>query len=397
MKFAFYTVSFSPHQLPLAKVLMDIFGEDEYRYVSVKPVSEERKRLGWCEDIQAKWYVEEWSKKIEAQKILESVDVLMTGVRNLTLIEERCGKGLLTIYCSERWFKPRMGILRLLKPSYFKFARRFVRLLSECRSLYYFPMGIHAARDMARLCGLMHMDLRCLFKAPNLSFERKPGGRIFLKECGDGRKYCLGKMRMWGYYVEPSRYNEHSFQGSSELNSHKIRILWVGRLLKWKCVDTIVRTVGEHVNLERVDNSLPKMTLDIYGTGPEEKRLKEFAAKFGDRIKFYPSVSIDKVRTLMHEHDVYVLSSNAYEGWGAVVSEAIEERMRVIGTYEAGSSATVLPDCCLFHAGDCSQLRERLESKLPNVHDGLWSVKSAAKYIKKILQNENITGNLVVG
>ena len=61
---------------------------------------------------------------------------------------------------------------------------------------------------------------------------------------------------------------------------------------------------------------------------------------------------VAEVRAFMRSHEVYVLPSNAYEGWGAVVSEALEEGMEVLGTYEAGSSATVLPQENLFHAGD---------------------------------------------
>ena len=122
----------------------------------------------------------------------------------------------------------------------------------------------------------------------------------------------------------------------------------------------MVRGNSEHADLKRVDNSLPKITLDIYGSGPEEKRLRQMAEGYEEIIKFYPPVSVGDVRKLMREHEVYVLASNGYEGWGAVVSEALEEGMRVIGTYEAGSSATMLPESCLYHSGDWRRLRELL-------------------------------------
>ena len=102
------------------------------------------------------------------------------------------------------------------------------------------------------------------------------------------------------------------------------------------------------------------------------------AAKYGDKIKFYPPVTINEVRKLMREHDVYVLSSNGYEGWGAVVSEALEEGMAVIGTYEAGASATILPESNLFHAGDWRRLKMLLEGNVEKVGIGPWTAKSAA-------------------
>ena len=134
---------------------------------------------------------------------------------------------------------------------------------------------------------------------------------------------------------------------------------------------------------------MPKITLDIYGTGPEENRLKKMAAEYGDAIKFHPPVPITEVRRLMREHDVYVLGSNGYEGWGAVVSEALEEGMKVIGTYEAGSSATMLPESCLFHAGDWRRLsrllaqcaEEKCHTALKGQGIGDWTANRAAEWL----------------
>jgi glycosyltransferase involved in cell wall biosynthesis len=142
-------------------------------------------------------------------------------------------------------------------------------------------------------------------------------------------------------------------------------------MLKLKRVDTIIKAVGEC-------SKIKKITLDIYGLGPEEAKLKKIAAKYGDVIKFYPPVPISEVRKLMREHDVYVLSSNAYEGWGAVVSEAIEEGLAVIGTYEAGSSATILPESNLFHAGGWCRLQKLLQNDILKIDIGLWTAKNAA-------------------
>ena len=245
---------------------------------------------------------------------------------------------------------------------------------------------------MARLCGLFAGDLRCLFRAPKLEFERKPGGGIWISGGARsesvralGEKYCLDKMRMWGYFVESSSGEKlgvkregvtepQSVQAPNSQLSH-LRILWVGRLLAWKRVDTIIKAVGALAT----NSTWLNITLDIYGIGPEEKRLKKLAAKYGGAIKFHPPVPIAKVRKLMREHDVYVLSSNGYEGWGAVVSEALEEGMKVIGTYEAGSSATILPESCLYHAGDWRRLAQLLVGEIPNVGLGEWTANHAAR------------------
>jgi glycosyltransferase involved in cell wall biosynthesis len=215
-------------------------------------------------------------------------------------------------------------------------------------------------------------------------------------------------MRMWGYFVEEGRGMmsdssefrvgslelgdglvisgqelvdseegaDSSELGVKECGSGGVKVLWVGRLLKLKRVDTIIKAVGECAKSK-------KITLDIYGLGAEEAKLKKLAVKYGDAIKFYPPVPISEVRKLMREHDVYVLSSNGYEGWGAVVSEALEEGMAVIGTYEAGSSATILPVSNLFHAGDWRGLKKLLQNDILRVDIGLWSAKNAANVLIK--------------
>jgi glycosyltransferase involved in cell wall biosynthesis len=338
------------------------------------------------------------------------------------LIAKRAALGKMTVYYSERWFKPNVGVFRLLSLSYLKMAWRFVELLRTGKWLTFYPVGIHAAEDMARLCGLFAGDLRCLFRAPKLDFERRPGGRIYIREQGTGnreqdKKYCLDKMRMWGYFVEASRQSSvvgHQCQSQLATNDQQpttnpplttndyplttVKVLWVGRFLNWKRVDTIIRAVGElatnsisdnlHSPTRNSNSNSPtpplthsQLSLDIYGTGPEETRLKKLAAKYDDVIKFYPPVPIDEVRRLMREHDIYVLASNAYEGWGAVVSEALEEGMKVIGTYEAGSSATILPKECLFHAGDWKGLFKLLKADVSTVGIGSWSAENAVEVI----------------
>lgn len=378
MKVCFYTISVSPHQLPLSRELVNRLGPDQYRYVYLRCINDERAKLGWREKM------EPWMAPVsECSQLLNECDVLITDQRDWNLVAQRYYDGKRTLYVSERWFKPKVGILRLFSPSYRRMAKTFVRLLDEGKVVY-LPMGIQAARDMARLCGLMHGDLKRLFRAPKLDFERKPGGRIFLaaNRAKAAKKYCLDKMRMWGYFVEKGDGRSLSRSLTPPLpHSTSLRVLWVGRFLDWKRIDTIIRAVGKLSTCPTCSTRL-KISLDIYGTGPEEARLRKLAAKYGDAIKFYPPVPIAEVRKLMRAHDVYVLSSNGYEGWGAVVSEALEEGMKVIGTYEAGASSTILPREYLFHAGDMHALlrllEREIEDDLPPCSIGDWTAAKAA-------------------
>lgn len=373
LKFAFAMPIISPHELPLAKAVAGIIGENSFTYLYAIASERERMALGW-----SLANTPSWCRPMSAcVELVNSVDLLYSGIRDLDLFELRALACKPTIYASERWLKPILfplgislpGMLKLISKSYFCMVRRIVGLLSS-NKLIYFPQGLWAAKDMARLCGLMHGDFRCLFRAPDLEFERVPGGKIWLKDGGDDNRYCLDKMRMWGYFVEPSKFG--ALTRNSQLTSHNtLRLLWVGRLLRLKRVDTIIKAVGELAKKRNV-------SLDIYGAGPEENRLKKLAAKYSDAIKFYPPVPIVEVRRLMREHDVYVLSSNAYEGWGAVVSEAMEEGLIVLCSTAAGAGATMLPKECLFGVGDWQMLMEKLWNLPHRVAISDWCVKYAA-------------------
>ncbi len=391
MDIIFLTNSVSPHQLPLCYELVKQLGDGIVTYIHTESIREERLTLGWNTSVADSGLRVLHIPNIKECQHIENSKMLIADIRDVSLFQRRSQKELFTLYMSERWFKPAIGLLRLLHPKFFVMAWRFAKLLRDSDKIFYLPQGVHAARDMARLCGLMHGDLMCLFHAPKLEFERQPGGKIWLKdshlEPGErikrGKKYCLDKMRMWGYYVEPSKFKTIPIHEKRDVIQNAIRVLWVGRLLKLKRVDTIIQAVGELAFMKRENRSLPQITLDIYGTGPEEAQLKKMAAKYGDIINFHPPVSISEVRNLMHVHDVYVLASNGYEGWGAVVSEALEEGMTVIGTYEAGSSATILPEECLFMSGDHTVLRELLQSsfKLPILNKTDWTAERAASAI----------------
>lgn len=342
MKIVFYLNVISPHQLPLAEALIEIVGEDNFRYVYKEKSLEERTRMGWDNEGVPLWCVPFG----EAQGLLESADLLYSGIRDIELFERRSKAGRRTFYCSERWLKPIRripGRIRMLVPHYRRMVRRFATWLDSDPYSMYLAIGPWAEKDMRWL----------------------------------GVK--ADKILPWGYYVEPSRFGASSSGGCAQ--GDEIRLLWVGRFIDWKCVGDIVHAVDMNASLGRVDGRLPKIVFDLYGCGPEEEKLKKLVTKLGldSVVHFHPPVPIAEVRYLMRSHDVYVLSSNAYEGWGAVVSEALEEGMKVVGTYEAGSSAAILPETNLYHSGDWRRLAELLRGNIQNVSIGQWTAKSAAR------------------
>ena len=370
MTVSIYTNSVSAHQLRLAREIATLVGPENFRFVYTN-----ERLQGGAQEVAA---TDPWVTQDETS--LESCDILLVGgVRPIDLMERRLSAGKMTLYMSERWFKPipfcRLfghdrylpGWLRLLVPSYRRMARRFAWLFES--SYYRFlPIGPCSLRDMKFLCRIV------------------------------SRNISEKQVIPWGYFVEQGICSGE--EGKEKRGEGKCRVLWVGRLLDLKRVDTIIRAVGSVVSdgeLSTNDHRLmtSMLSLDIYGAGPEEVRLKKMAAKYGNAITFHPPVTMAEVRELMRRHDVYVFASNSFDGWGAVVPEALEEGMLVLGTYEAGSSAALLPDENLFHCGDWKGLAKKLSdvSKVKRVRlpEG-FTPAGAAKRLIAVAENSCADG-----
>lgn len=386
MRIALLTNIISPHQLPLARALVRRVGADNYRYVYTEAAHDERTRMGWGASADERWCI----RGVADTLFLREADFVYTEERALGMIEYRSETGLETCYVSERWFKPPLGFLRVFVPSYFRMVWRFLRAL-KAPTMRLLPQGIHAARDFAWLMGLFSGDFRCLFRSPKVAFESRPGGAVvplrqavaagvlsaesvaFAKRHGFvqipethwGKVRPTGnyaKMRLWGYFVSPGKGRP------VQRTEGPLRVLWVGRMLKLKRVDTLIEAV----------KGLSNVTLDLYGHGPEEENLKRLAESC-EVIQFHDFVPVKQVRDLMRSHDVYVLGSDGRDGWGAVVSEALEEGMVVVGTVEAGASATILSSDRLYPVGDVAALRRILETLWPEPgRIGTWTAENAA-------------------
>ena len=375
MRFVVHALTVSPHVVPLLDELVRQHSDIDLTYVATSwrgtDKSDDTKK-GWDSFSRLNYVLNEDRDKDAVKDALENSEVLYSGFRCVDLFERRLRRGLLTYYAPERWYKPIVvfdryviprrfrlrirlpGIVRLLVPSYRRTAWRIVRLLDHPHFIF-LAIGVHAVGDIVRTQKILSGAWWYYFVAPKVTLERKLGGRV------EG----FPRIRLWDYSVKPGLRYVKPLPVDKIIN-----VLWVGRMLHWKYAQTVVRSVkgDSHVRLT------------LLGMGDELIRCRRLASG-ANNICFHEPEDLDGVRRLMHENDVLVMSSNAEEGWGAVVSEAVEEGLRVIGTYEAGASATILPQSNLFHAKDVKRLRELLHSELAVVDAREWSAEAAAKWL----------------
>lgn len=330
-----YTNIVSPHQLPIAEAYRRLFPDDRFLYVYKDSLPEDATKRGWKWTETREWIVDARHSPEETVVLLQNTKTLLCGIRDVDLFEERERRGLTTLYMAERWFKPFLrfpGWVRMLVPSYYRMAKRFVRWVNRDANARVLAIGPWAKNDFIRM-GV-------------------------LKE----------KVVDWGYFVAPSTEAE---TGRRERCSNRpLRVLWVGRMLSWKCVDTIIKAVKE----------LSNVRLTLVGQGEERRRLVELAKD--QPISFIEGQPISMIREIMRKHDVYVLSSDAQEGWGVALQEALLEGMIGIGTFEAGASAALLPKNQLYHARDVRALRDLLLSAKRGAIGGTdlseWTPEAAA-------------------
>ena len=388
MTLVIYTVNVSPHVIPFVEEVRRQRPDIVIKYIvrgfeGLRPVEKNSPKRGWDDFCKVDYVMRAADDWEETRRLMRECDVLFCGFRETEIFEERIRVGRLTYYNGERWLKPYAifnrdkyigpfhlaprlpGMMRWLSSRFRKMVRRFIRLIESDRFVF-LGIGTYAVRDFVRLRRLVRGEWRALFKCPEI-----PEDRHLMSEV-DG----CPQIRLWGYFVSPSvdgAANDKEKDTAAGDQAHVMKLLWVGRMLHWKRVDTIIQAV-------KGDD---RFKLTLLGSGDDEGRLRHLTRDY-DNIVFHEPEDLPGVRRVMRENDLLILSSNLSEGWGAVASEAIEEGVKVVGTYEAGSTATMLPETNLFHAGDVNGLRNVLLSgKIVRISPDAWSARhAAAEFIK---------------
>lgn len=155
------------------------------------------------------------------------------------------------------------------------------------------------------------------------------------------------KIFSFGYFVE--RCSSPVGQVSS---NDSFSLLFVGQLIARKGIDILLRALASLHELDWV--------LQIIGDGPLRQSLNALACRLGiaDRIIWRKVLANDMVKREMAASDLLVLPSY-YDGWGAVVNEALMVGTPVVVSDACGASDLVqFPRLGgIFHAGSVGSLK----------------------------------------
>lgn len=297
MQITFVSNYINHHQLPLSLELSRLT-EGNYTFLQTEPMTEERKNMGWDDSLSKLSFVERYYENPEAGKklIMDSDVVIFGGAENQSLILDRIKAGKFTIRYSERLYKegrykfvsPR-GLLEKYK-NHIKYRKYPVYLLCA---------GAYTAGDFNLI------------------------------------KAYPDKMLEFGYFPEFIEYeNLHEERKADECP----KILWVSRYIDWKHpylpVKIAKRLLDQGKNFE----------LTMIGCGPMLSEVKNYANSQGllEKITFIEKESPQNVRKLMRQSDIFMLTSDKGEGWGAVINEAMNAGCAVIASHETGAGPTLI-------------------------------------------------------
>ena len=142
-----------------------------------------------------------------------------------------------------------------------------------------------------------------------------------------------------------------------------LQMLYVGQLIPRKRVDLLLQAFSQL--------DVPSAHLRLIGQGPEDKTLQALAARLGiaDRVGFSASMPNAETVAAMADADVLVLPSR-FDGWGAVVNEALMVGTPVICSNRCGASDVIENgrNGYVFEAGNAPALLERLRSFCEDFH-----------------------------
>ena len=295
--------------------------------VNLQPISEARKQLGWLEMPPETHWIQPWrsfrDRCLFIWKLLTVDLVVFPGffhTKSLPLFHMlrrlRQGKTIL-------WSEPFLNHPNVIGESNIKkFVRRAMLKPINSNKYYFLAMGAEAERDYQKI-----------------------------------------GMDNWNYYQFLFTVDTDTTAKSYVKTVNKTkRIVFCGSLTHRKGVDILIRALGGIMTLD--------YELTIIGGGTEQTNLETLAKQLGisDHIKFVGNHPADQINQLLKNQDILVLPSR-FDGWGAVINEAMACSLAVIASNKVGSRKPLIKhgiNGYIFKSESPEDLREKLLKVLTN-------------------------------
>lgn len=298
MKIAFVSNFYNHHQKPVADELYSMTGV-EYHFIETAKISEERLKMGWGRDEKPTYVLQSYTDqtaKENCQRIIDEADVVITGSAPRSLLKTRLKNKKLTFYYSERIYKK--------KPPVYKYPVHFLKNIKHIirhRNLYILCASAYTSADYAKV-----------FTFKNKAYK-------------------------WGYFTAVKEYEDVDVLVADKTPNS---ILWTARFIDWKHPEHAVE-IAKRLKKDGYD-----FKLNMIGNGELEEQIKELIEKesLSDCVEMLGSMRPEEVREYMEKSEIFILTSDRNEGWGAVLNESMNSACAVVANSAIGSVPFLMKD-----------------------------------------------------
>ncbi len=335
----FFSNYYNHHQKALCDEWYRLLG-DGFTFVETEPIEAFRAGMGWgAEAIPPyvlKTHESEDNRKKGMDLALKS-DLVVMGTAPEAFIEERLKADLLTFRYSERPLKE--GFIKFFIP---RLTKKYIRLHIKNRNkrLYILAASAYTAYDYRKM-------------------------NCYLNKC-----YKFGYFPQFLSYDIDRLMEEKRLEATEQAKGQKqstdgenTSILWAGRMLKLKRPDLVVKAA------KRLRDKGYRFTLTMVGEGEERARIEHITEQYGlsDITTFMNFLSPMEARNLMAKSNIYVMTSNFWEGWGSVIYEALNAGCAVVASHACGATPWLVKHQktgLVFKSGSVTSITEQLEELL---------------------------------
>lgn len=356
MTLTFVSNYINHHQIPVSNELYKALGDD-YRFIQVMPMEKERQDMGWGVNPEDIPYLLCYYHTPEACRdlIVQSDIVVFGGVEDESYIKPRLELGKITIRYSERLYRegqwkaisPR-GLIKKYKDHY----------IYRNKNVYLLCAGAYTASDFSIIRSypgkMFKWGYFTEFKDQNLEQllnvggqtpiegAKTPGGQTPREEA----KNQGGQNNLGGQTPHEAAKNQGGqnnlggqtpHEGAKSLGGQTPwwgqtphepvpEILFAGRFLPLKHPEYGLK-LARHLK----ENNLP-FHMTFVGDGDLRSSLEKESQALGlsAMVSFEGYKSPGEVRSYMEHADIFLMTSNHLEGWGAVINEAMNSGCAVI-------------------------------------------------------------------
>ena len=296
MNIIFVSNYLNHHQISFCENLYKMQGGD-FCFIQTEKMTEERINLGWSNNQFSPPYLYEYTQETKEyiKTLFENADIIIYGDTKINFLNFQLKKTVFIWYYRERLFKKgqkqKNNLLRMIKLHYkYSIKNRNYDCGVLCASAY-------ASEDFKRI------------------------------------KAFTGMKFKWGYFPEYIQYNLDEIIQKKEQNIIP-RIMWAGRLIDWKRAEDALALAKE------LKKNGIAFQMEIVGYGDLQVVLNDFIIKekLETSVCMYGSLTPEQVREHMLQSDIYLVTSDFNEGWGAVVNEAMNSACAVVSSHAVGAA-----------------------------------------------------------